>query len=98
MKDIELERAEIVAANDMGIIKDTISFLENPSDNGWDKDELLADYVSEVLKEAKSELFYGDELTVNDGKRDVMVLSDFADELFKKIITGVCNVLSTAKG
>ena len=76
------------------VCQELIDFFEN--EEGWDKDELLTDYVYDILKKAGSELLHADELTINDDEKDVMVLSDFVDALFAKIIEGVCNVIKTA--
>lgn len=76
------------------VCRELIDFFRDQG--GWDKDELLGDYVGEILKNAGSSTVYADELTVTDGDRDIMVLQDFANELFDRIIEGVCNVIETA--
>lgn len=75
------------------VCKELIDFFENRE--GWDKEELLSDYVSQILSEAGSN-HSADELLISDCEKDVMILSDFADLLFEKIIEGVCNVIKTA--
>jgi len=77
-------------------LKEVIDFLQNPCDNGWDKDELLTDYVVEIIKTTGSDLVFPDELSVNNTEKEIMVLSDFANQLFDKIIEGVCNIIETA--
>lgn len=76
-----------------GKLKELIDYFE--LQEGWDKEELLSDYVAGILKSVGSELLSADELSINDGENDVMALSDFADKLFDEIIQGVCNVIAT---
>lgn len=69
---------------------------------GWDKDELLSDYCSEILKTNGCTLNDGvlspDEIGLNwgDELELPLTLDDFASALFDKIIDGVCNVIETA--
>lgn len=73
-------------------IKETIEFFEQQE--GWDKSEVLSEYIYEILK-GKTE-FSADELGITDGENEFMNLQDFADNLFDKIIKGVINVLKSA--
>lgn len=80
-----------------GKLKEVIEFLQNPCDNGWDRDELINDYVSEILKKAGYKTIYADELILYDGMDDKnLVLIDFVNAFFDKIIEGVVNIIKTA--
>ncbi|MPN39058.1 hypothetical protein SDC9_186584 [bioreactor metagenome] len=71
-----------------------ISFLHD--EEGWDRDEILTDSVLEILEDAGAPTMGADELSVSDEGREIMVLQDFADRLFEKILDGICNVIATA--
>lgn len=64
---------------------------------GWDKQEILEEYIHEILTEAKSEFTCADLLSINDDEKEIMMLDEFSDKLFDKIIDGVCNVIETAE-
>ena len=70
--------------------KEIVYFLEHPEENGWDKDELLSNYVSEILSKHQSD-YSSDEIFLD--KYNGFTLQDFAEKLFDKIIEGVCNVV-----
>ena len=76
------------------VCQELIDFFE--LQEGWDKEELLADFVAKILKEAKSKIIFADELSINDGETEVMGLDEYTDKLFDRIIEGVCNVIETA--
>lgn len=76
------------------VCKELIDFFQN--EEGWDKDEILNDYVADILKAANSPMIHADELSISDEGREIMVLQDFVDALYSKIIEGVCNVIETA--
>lgn len=80
---------------DAGKIEETVSFLKDPCNNGYDADELLSEYVHEVLNKAGTP-FSWDELMIHDGEKEVVLLEDFCKGLRDKIIEGICNVLETA--
>lgn len=75
------------------VCSELIDFFEG--EEGWDKDEILSDYVAYVLEKngIKNDM---DEITLFDGEHEHMNLADFAEELFDKIAEGVCNVIRTA--
>jgi len=75
------------------VCQELIDFFEQGE--GWDKAEILEDFNSEILQEVGC-IFSADELGINDGEKDVMVLQDFTERLFDKILEGVCNVIKTA--
>jgi len=64
-------------------------------EEGWDKDELLYDFSKEILEKFGTNLS-ADELCITDGDDDIVVLQEFIDALYEKIINGVCNVIETA--
>ena len=87
------------------VCKELISFFEN--EEGWDKEEILSEYIAEIFKKYKMCYFDGpggipiapDELVISYGDKpmDLRLPVDlFAEELFDKIIEGVCNVIKTA--
>lgn len=84
---------------DAGKIEETIEFLTNPCDNGYDEKELLNEYIYEVLKENGIEDMWSispDLIDVSDPDKHTIPLDEFSDKLYHKIIEGVCNVLGTA--
>jgi len=76
------------------VCKELIEFFKERE--GWDKDELLSDYCTEILEKAGAELPYADDVGLICGEKEFMDLQDFASALFDKIIDGVCNVIETA--
>lgn len=82
------------------VCRELISFFEN--EEGWDKGELLQEYVEEIFKKHGIEncgsVISPDEVEVvwDGSARFPMTAKDFAIELFDKIISGVCNVIRTA--
>lgn len=75
------------------VCEELICFFEE--EEGWDREALISDYCEIILKEAGT-TFSADELCISDGEGEIMVLSDFVDRFFDKIIVGVCNVIKTA--
>ena len=75
------------------VCKELIDYFEQ--NEGWDKAEVLGDLIYEIFKEHGIKA-YADELGINDGEKNIMVLQDFAQQLFDKIMQGVCNVIKTA--
>lgn len=69
-----------------------IDFFEQ--EEGWSKNELIADYVAEI--EALKG-FASDEIGLQWDDETLMILEDFADIFFDKIINGFCNVLKSYK-
>lgn len=76
------------------VCKELIEFFRDGE--RWDKEGVLFETVSEILKKNGSKTIAADELSINDGGHEIMVLSDFAEALFDKILEGVCNVIKTA--
>lgn len=76
------------------VCKELIEFFQDGE--SWDKEGVLCEAVSEILKKNGSETIAADELGITDGDKEIMVLSDFAEALFDKILEGVCNVIKTA--
>ena len=72
--------------------KHLINFFEN-NDCSWDKSELINDYCGEVLEKNGFELPFIDEYVVADSDGNTMAAEIFAEELFNKILVGVCNVI-----
>jgi len=73
------------------VCKELIDFFENQE--SWDKNELISEFCSEILK--KHNIHCGiDELYICDGEKNID-LEEFVEELFDKIIDGVCNVIKT---
>lgn len=83
------------------VCQELVDFFEDRE--GWDKDDLLSEYCAEIMKKYdctgvtdqslspdEIDLSWKDELILP------LTLQDFADELFDKIIEGVCNVIRTA--
>lgn len=100
---VKIEDSECIRRNDSkkgimtdaGKIEETISFLKDSCNNGYDADELLHEYVHEVLNKTGTP-FSWDELMLHDGENNIVLLEDFCKDLRDKIIEGVCNVLETA--
>lgn len=100
---VKVEDSECIRKNDSkkgiitdaGKIEETVSYLIDPGSNGCDADEVLSEYVHEVLNKTGT-IFSWDELTIHDGEKDVVLLEEFCKDLRDKIINGVCNVLETA--
>ena len=84
---------------DVGKIEETIDFLENPCDNGWDFEELLNEYIYEVLEKNGIDKMWcvsPDLVDVTDPDGNKITLDEFSEQLYYKIIEGVCNVLKTS--
>ena len=80
-------------------LEDVIDFLKDPYDNGYDYKEVLYEYVCEILQEGGIDDIWSntpDLINVVDPDGNKIVLEDFADKLYHKIIKGVCNVIKTA--
>lgn len=76
------------------VCKELIEFFEDGE--SWSRDDVLFEAVTEILQKNGSETIAADELGITDGDKEIMVLSDFAEALFDKILEGVCNVIKTA--
>lgn len=75
-------------------LKEIIDFLKN--EEGWDKEEIVNEFVCEVIKDFHITNCSPDELTLTDGTNEYMSAEAFALALFDKIIDGVCNVIKTS--
>ena len=83
------------------VCRELIDYFEQQE--GWDKEEIIADYCAEILKENDCTMLNDvplspDEISLNwgDDLNLPITLQDFADRLFDKIMEGVCNVIKTA--
>ena len=84
---------------DAGKIEETINFLENPCENGYDYEELLSEYIFEVLEKNGIDKMWcvsPDLIDVVDPDENKITLDEFSEQLYHKIIEGVCNVLKTS--
>lgn len=73
-------------------LNEAINFFE--SGDGFDKKELIADWVDEI-KEIKGNPV--DEIGLEWDGKTIMTLDDFASRFYDKIISGICNVLKSFK-
>ena len=72
-------------------LQEIIDFLE--FEQGYSKEEIIEDYISSV-KNLKG--MASDEIGLEWDGEHLMVLSDFADIFYEKIIEGVCNVIKNS--
>ena len=61
---------------------------------GYDKHEIITDILGEI-KELKN--YSADEIELEWDKEYLMVLDDFVNEFYHKLIENVCNVLKSFK-
>ena len=61
---------------------------------GYDKHEIITDILGEI-KELKN--YSADEIELKWDKEHLMVLNDFVNEFYHKLIEGVCNVIKSFK-
>jgi len=71
-------------------LQEIINFLE--LEEGYDKSEIIADMLDEI-EEIKG--YFSDEIGLVWDDKVLMVLSDFVDKFYSKIIEKVCNVIKT---
>lgn len=76
------------------VCRELIDFFNNSE--GWDKEGLIFEYMEKVLKE---DLGIKDTnitfVTCDNRDNDVLMLEEFAEHFFNKVIEGVCNVIKT---
>lgn len=71
-------------------LQEIIDFFEQ--EEGYDKDEIIC----EILHEIKGLKGYdADEIDLKWDKEELMVLYDFVDEFYSKLINKVCNVIKS---
>ena len=61
---------------------------------GYDKHEIITDILGEI-KELKN--YSADEIGLEWDKEHLMILDDFVNEFYNKLIKNVCNVLKSFK-
>jgi len=71
-------------------LQEIINFLE--LEEGYDKSEIIADMLDEI-EEIKG--YFSDEIGLVWNDKELMVLSDFVDKFYSKIIEKICNVIKT---
>lgn len=73
-------------------LQQIVDFFEN--DGTWDKDEILADMISGI-NEVRG--YATDEIGLEWDGQQLMVLEDFVEQLYQRLIKGVCNVITSFK-
>ena len=71
-------------------LQEIIDFFE--LEEGYDKSEIIADMLDEI-EEIKG--YFSDEIGLVWDDKELMVLSDFVDKFYSKIIEKICNVIKT---
>jgi len=71
-------------------LQEIINFFE--LEEGYDKSEIIADMLDEI-EEIKG--YFSDEIGLVWNDKELMVLSDFVDKFYSKIIEKICNVIKT---
>jgi hypothetical protein len=71
-------------------IQEIVDFFE--LEEGWSKDEIISQVISEI-KELKG--YEADEITLLWDDEELMVLIDFAEQFFNKIMQNTCNVIKS---
>lgn len=71
-------------------LQEIIEFFE--LEEGYDKDEIIRDILFEI-KELKGN--YSDEIILMWDEEELMVLCDFIDRFYSKIIEKMCNVIKS---
>lgn len=73
-------------------LQEVIDFFE--LEEGYDKDSLITECICKI-KEIEG--YNADEIGLELDGKTLMVLQDFAEEFYREIIEGVCNVLESFK-
>lgn len=73
-------------------LQEIIDFFELRE--GYDKYEVISDKIAEI-KDLKG--YAADEIGLEWDGEELMVLEEFANEFYEKIIEGVCNVIKSFK-
>ena len=77
------------------VCRELIDFFKN--EEGWDKQELIEDIIETVLtKDLEIKDTNITFCTCDNRDEDVILLEDFAEYFFNRVIDGVCNVIKTA--
>lgn len=72
--------------------KEIIDFFE--LGEGYNKQEIISDMIDEI-KDLKG--YAPDEIGLEWDGKTLMVLDDFANDFYEKVIEGVCNVIKSFK-
>lgn len=75
-------------------LQEIIDFFELEGAS-WDSDSLMREYAYEI-KELKNNAL--DEIGLEHDGKILMVLDDFVEEYFNRIIDGVCSVIRSFQG
>lgn len=73
-------------------IEEIVEFLEEGE--GIDRDEFIANLLYEIKK---LNSYSADEITLNWGSDELMVLEDFVDEFYHKLTEKFCNAINSFK-
>lgn len=71
-------------------LKELIDFFE--LEEGYNKEEVISGILEEI-KELKG--YDADEIGLNWDGEELMVLEDFIQQFYDKVIVGVCNVMKS---
>jgi len=71
-------------------LQEIVNFFE--LEEGYNKNEIISDIINEITPLQE---YYADEIGLEWDGQNLMILSDFANEFYYKLIEGVVNVIKS---